>query len=204
MGSEHRPSQKVKKALEEYRAKRDFAVTPEPKDSEGSKSGRLFVIQKHDATSEHFDLRLELDGVLLSWAVPKGPSLDPATRRLAMRTEDHPVAYGDFEGVIPEDEYGGGTVMLFDQGRWEPNDDPHEGLEKGKLSFEVKGTRMKGNWALVRSGNVGGGDRESWLLIKEKDNHTGQKDLADKHKTSAVTGRSMEEIAQEESPEGQG
>src|SRR5512145_2734871 len=122
--------------LEEYRRKRDFAKTPEPRPARatGRQSGLSYLIQKHDATRLHYDFRLELDGVLLSWAVTKGPSLNPADKRLAVRTEDHPLAYGTFEGTIPKGEYGGGTVMLWDRGSWEPEGDPHAALKKGHLA----------------------------------------------------------------------
>src|SRR6478609_6807151 len=152
-------------ALEEYRRKRDFKKTPEPP-GQVSKSGRKlsYLIQKHDATRLHYDFRLELDGVLLSWAVTKGPSLNPADKRLAVRTEDHPLAYGSFEGTIPEGEYGGGTVMLWDTGTWEPVGDPHAGLKKGHLSFTLQGQRLRGRWDLIRM--RGDNKRENWLLIK--------------------------------------
>ena len=131
--------------LVEYRRKRDFTVTPEPSGSAPPRgTGDSFVIQKHAATRLHYDFRLELDGVLLSWAVPKGPSLDPAEKRLAMRTEDHPVDYGSFEGVIPEGEYGGGTVLLWDRGTWEAVGDPRAGLAKGKLEFVLYGEKLHG------------------------------------------------------------
>ena len=129
------------------------------------------MIQKHDATRLHFDFRLELDGVLKSWAVTRGPSLDPAEKRLAVRVEDHPLDYGAFEGTIPEGEYGGGTVMLWDVGTWAPDGDPHEGLRKGKLSFVLDGERLKGGFALVRMRkDRAKSARENWLLIKERDN----------------------------------
>src|SRR5215208_2744579 len=139
----------AERSLATYKAKRDFSKTPEPRDR-GKSRGGLFVVQHHWATREHYDFRLELDGVLLSWAVTKGPSIDPADKRLAVRTEAHPLAYGKFEGIIPEGQYGGGTVMLWDEGSWKPHGDPHEGLKKGHLSFELRGKRMRGNWALVR------------------------------------------------------
>ena len=137
-------------ALKTYREKRDFARTAEPAGKAKNKSGHRFVIQKHDARRLHFDFRLELDGVLKSWAVTRGPSLNPADKRLAVRTEDHPVEYGTFEGTIPKGQYGGGTVMLWDEGTWRPQADPHEGLKKGMLKFELDGKRLKGGFALVR------------------------------------------------------
>ncbi|MCA9294399.1 MAG: hypothetical protein KDA20_11360, partial [Phycisphaerales bacterium] len=128
-----------------YEAKRDFERTPEPTGAqEATDFGRLYVIQKHDATNLHYDLRLELDGVLLSWAVPKGPSLDPTVKSLAVHVEDHPVAYGSFEGVIPQGEYGGGAVMVWDRGEWEPINEPHEGLKKGDLKFRLYGEKLGG------------------------------------------------------------
>jgi bifunctional non-homologous end joining protein LigD len=186
-------------ALEEYKRKRDFKKTPEPGPGRIRKSrgGLSFVIQKHDATRLHYDFRLELDGVLLSWAVTRGPSYDPADKRLAVRTEDHPLAYGGFEGIIPEGEYGGGTVMLWDNGVWEPVGDPHEGLKKGDLKFVLKGQRLQGRWVLVRMRTQE--KRENWLLIKEKDERVMRGEKAakflDKHAFSVTTGRRMEEIA---------
>src|SRR4029434_8229690 len=135
----------------EYRRKRDFSVTPEPSGRAAPRgTGRSFVVQKHAASRLHYDFRLELDGVLKSWAVPRGPSLDPGEKRLAMRTEDHPVEYGSFEGVIPEGEYGGGTVLLWDRGTWEPMGDPHQGLAKGKLDFVLRGKKLRGRWTLIK------------------------------------------------------
>lgn len=139
----------VKDLLSDYRSRRDFRTTPEPKGARKKSSGSIYIIQKHDARRLHFDLRLELDGVLKSWAVTKGPSLDPADKRLAVRTEDHPVEYAGFEGVIPKG-YGAGTMMLWDKGEWEPKEDPHEGLKRGSLKFLLKGERLKGGFALIR------------------------------------------------------
>jgi bifunctional non-homologous end joining protein LigD len=155
-------------ALEEYRRKRDFKKTPEPPRGriKTRKGGLSYLIQKHDATRLHYDFRLELDDVLLSWAVTKGPSLDPADKRLAVRTE-HPLSYGIFEGTIPQGEYGGGTVMMWDEGTWEPEGDPRTGLERGHLSFVLHGERLKGGWGLIRM--RGDGKRENWLLVKETD-----------------------------------
>jgi bifunctional non-homologous end joining protein LigD len=192
--------------LKHYRQKRDFTTTLEPSgDTAGvagsAPSGELrFVVQKHDATRLHFDFRLELDGVLKSWAVTKGPSADPADKRLAVRVEDHPLDYGEFEGTIPEGQYGGGTVMLWDQGTWEPVGDPHEGLEGGDLKFKLNGKRMKGEWVLVhmkgRDQKTGHGPRENWLLIKHKDNHaSGEDALTEKFTTSVETGRDIAGIA---------
>jgi bifunctional non-homologous end joining protein LigD len=141
-------------ALEKYRAKRNFKVSPEPKGAPKkgkSKSELSFVVQKHQASHLHYDFRLEWEGVLVSWAVPKGPSLDPAVKRLAMAVEDHPLEYGSFEGVIPEGEYGGGTVMVWDHGTWEPEVDAADGLKNGELKFSLHGKKLRGSWALVRT-----------------------------------------------------
>ncbi|SFP14448.1 DNA ligase D [Tranquillimonas alkanivorans] len=187
--------------LETYRAKRNFDVTPEPEAKVVEAGGdRLsFCVQKHAARRLHYDFRLEHEGVLLSWAVTKGPSVDPADKRLAVRTEDHPLDYGDFEGVIPEGNYGAGTVMLWDQGWWEPLHDIDDGLKKGKLHFRLHGARMEGGWALVRMRGSRKGDakRENWLLIKESDDVADDRGelLLNKFKRSVSTGRKMDEIA---------
>jgi bifunctional non-homologous end joining protein LigD len=184
--------------LATYNAKRDFKKTREPKGLRGRKTGNRFIVQKHDATRLHYDFRLELDGVLKSWAVTKGPSLDPEDKRLAVRTEDHPLAYGDFEGTIPEAEYGGGTVMLWEDGTWEsiPGKDPRKTLEEGHLHFILHGKRMKGEWLLVRMKPRPKEKRENWLLRKIDDDHAGGSgDLVDNEVTSVVSGRSMAEIA---------
>jgi bifunctional non-homologous end joining protein LigD len=184
--------------LAEYKRKRNFQKTPEPP-AKKSRAGKGFsyLIQKHDATRLHYDLRLELDGVLLSWAVTKGPSLNPADKRLAVRTEDHPLEYGKFEGTIPKGEYGGGTVMLWDRGKWSPKGDPHEGLKKGHLAFTLQGERLTGGWDLIRM--RGDGKRENWLLIKEKDgaalDPADAGDFLEKETTSIATQRSMQEIS---------
>ena len=133
-----------------YTAKRDFAATPEPRGQAGEADGNRFCVQKHDARRLHYDLRLELDGVLKSWAVTRGPSLVPGEKRLAVHTEDHPIEYLTFEGVIPKGEYGGGTMILWDQGQWMPESDPHKGYAKGHLDFTLQGERLKGRWHLVR------------------------------------------------------
>jgi bifunctional non-homologous end joining protein LigD len=173
--------------LEKYKAKRNFTSTPEPSGdvklaSERAKKepgkGLFFCVQKHLASHLHYDFRLEYKGVLLSWAVPKGPSLDPKTKRLAMHVEDHPIEYGTFEGVIPEG-YGAGIVMLWDQGTWTPQaDDVDAALKKGDLKFTLDGYKLKGSWVLVKTGGryPGGGDR-SWLLIKHKDEWAGEVDI---------------------------
>jgi bifunctional non-homologous end joining protein LigD len=187
------------RSLDAYEKKRDFDVTPEPRAELVEAGGdRLsFVVQKHDASRLHYDFRLELGGVLLSWAVTKGPSADPSQKRLAVRTEDHPVSYGGFEGTIPKEEYGGGTVMLWDNGWWEPLHDPEEGLKEGKLHFRLHGARMKGGWALVRMRGKKAEKRENWLLIKERDDFAGRTAdaLTNKHRTSVTTGRAMRAIA---------
>jgi len=191
--------------LKDYRGKRDFAKTAEPsgestREDTGTTGPLRFVVQKHDATRLHYDFRLELDGVLKSWAVTKGPSADPADKRLAVRVEDHPLDYGDFEGTIPEGEYGGGTVMLWDEGTWEPIGDPHAGLEQGDLKFTLHGKRMKGEWVLVhmkgRDQKTRNGARENWLLIKHRDAYAKAGDgLTEKFTTSVDTGRDLEGIA---------
>ena len=192
--------------LETYRAKRNFHVTPEPrgKVARGAKHELSFVVQKHEASHLHYDFRLELNGVLLSWAIPKGPSLDPADKRLAMHVEDHPIEYGDFEGVIPEKQYGGGTVMLWDRGTWRPKEDPVAGYEKGHLKFELDGENLKGGWTLLRTrGSKYGGKSgdKAWLLIKDRDRYArpGSPSIVETAAKSVTTGRSMEEIAAERS-----
>ncbi len=185
--------------LEAYRAKRDFGRTREPiggaRTPAQAPEGGLYVIQKHRARRLHFDFRLELDGVLKSWAVTRGPSLDPAEKRLAVRTEDHPLEYGSFEGTIPKGEYGGGEVMLWDRGTWTPKGDPHEGLEKGQLKFELHGERLKGGFSLVRLRNREKEKRENWLLVKERDERADRSsDPIQKWTKSVVTGRTFEEI----------
>src|SRR6266576_4737224 len=168
-------------ALEEYKRKRDFKKTPEPEGVVAPKRPeRFYCVQKHLASHLHYDFRLEHNGVLLSWAVPKGPSLDPKTKRLAMHVEDHPFAYGEFEGVIPEG-YGAGIVMLWDKGTWTPEvDDVDAALKKGDLKLTLDGYKLKGSWVLVRTKGkwAGGGDR-SWLLIKHRDDWAGEVDIAD-------------------------
>ena len=185
--------------LREYERKRDFSVTPEPRGSRPRSGGRRYCVQKHAASRLHYDFRLELDGVLLSWAVPKGPSLDPADKRLAMQTEDHPIEYADFEGVIPAGEYGGGTVVLWDQGEWEPVGDVRQAYRAGALKFVLHGQKVRGGFALVRIKTKGQKAREdgrSWLLIKEKDADArpGYR-VVDEEPLSVVSGRSLEEIA---------
>jgi bifunctional non-homologous end joining protein LigD len=193
----------AREQLKTYQSKRDFTKTAEPsgKTAKKRKAGGLsFVVQKHDATRLHYDFRLELDGVLKSWAVTKGPSTNPADKRLAVHVEDHPLDYGTFEGTIPEGEYGGGTVMLWDEGTWEPIGDPHAGLKKGDLKFVLHGKRMKGEWVLVhmkgRDTKSKSGARENWLLIKHRDEYATEKDgLTEEFTKSVTTGRDLEGIA---------
>ena len=188
--------------LQAYRAKRNFQKTKEPSDDAPvASSDRLrFVIQKHDATRLHYDLRLELDGVFKSWAVTKGPSLDPHDKRLAVEVEDHPLAYGDFEGTIPKGEYGGGTVQLWDRGFWEPEGklSAERQLQKGDLKFTLKGKRLHGSFVLVRMrSDRDGGKRTNWLLIKHRDEHAvdGDGEAVLKAETSVASGRKMPAIA---------
>jgi bifunctional non-homologous end joining protein LigD len=189
-------------ALTDYRKKRDFDKTPEPsgaKAAEKKTAGSLqYVIQKHRATQLHYDFRLEWNGTLMSWAVPKGPSLDPSVKRLAMAVEDHPVEYGGFEGVIPEGEYGGGTVMVWDTGTWEPEQGDVEGaLEKGDLKFKLHGKKLSGSWVLVRTRGFGSSSgRSSWLLIKHRDAYASTEDVTMAEPRSAVSGRLLAEIAE--------
>ncbi|MGH7279116.1 MAG: DNA polymerase ligase N-terminal domain-containing protein, partial [Candidatus Rokuibacteriota bacterium] len=176
--------------LAEYNRKRRFDVTPEPAGTKraATKSAALqFVVQKHRASHLHYDVRLEHEGVMLSWAVPKGPSLDPAVKRLAMRTEDHPMDYNEFEGVIPEGEYGGGTVMIWDRGTWEPGSpDPARALARGDLKFRLHGRKLSGSWVLVRTR----GDRQ-WLLIKHRDAAAGPADVTVTRPLSVASRRTM-------------
>ena len=187
-------------SLKEYRKKRSFNVTPEPEggsEARPSSSKRLtYVIQKHQASHLHYDFRLEWNGVLLSWAVPKGPLLDPSVKRLAMQVEDHPVEYGSFEGVIPEGEYGGGTVMVWDRGTWTPEvPDVDAALQKGDLKFTLHGVKLKGSWVLVRTRGFGG--KPSWLLIKHRDQFASKRDITVEEPRSALSGRALAEIARD-------
>ncbi len=173
--------------LAEYKAKRDFGKTPEPGPKRGKAKGNSFVIQKHAARRTHFDFRLEHDGVLKSWAVTKGPSLNPADKRLAVHVEDHPIEYGRFHGQIPEGHYGAGRVQIWDRGWWEPMEDPRAGYRRGSLKFRLHGRRLRGGWALVRlrargddprdSGKERSG-KENWLLIKERDSYVREGEAA--------------------------
>ena len=188
--------------LARYNAMRDFAKTAEPRGEIAKGGGRTFMVQKHDATRLHWDLRLEIDGVLKSWAVTRGPSLDPREKRLAVRTEDHPMSYATFEGTIPKGEYGGGTVMLWDRGTWAPVPGKSaKDLEKGHLHFTLDGERMKGEWLMIRLKPRGKETRENWLLRKIDDAHAGATDaLVETGLTSVATGRTMQEIAEGKSP----
>ena len=179
--------------LEAYNAKRRFDRTREPRGKLAKTTGHRFVVQQHDATRMHYDFRLELDGVLLSWAVPKGPSLSPAVKRLAVQTEDHPVSYRDFEGEIPEGEYGGGTVIVWDRGRWRPEGDPREGLDQGQLSFHLDGEKLRGRFSLVRTGGKARrGPRSSWLLFKRSDEHArsgAEAEITERQPESVISGQ---------------
>ncbi|WP_239804562.1 DNA ligase D [Croceicoccus hydrothermalis] len=189
--------------LADYNAKRDFSRTSEPAGDPGEPGGNRFIVQKHDATRLHWDLRLEIDGVLKSWAVTKGPSPDPEIKRLAVRTEDHPLSYAGFEGTIPDGEYGGGTVMLWDRGTWQPVEGKSaDDLGDGHLHFILSGERMKGEWLLVRMKPRKGERRENWLLRKIEDIHAQSGDpLVDRCLTSVSSGRSMAEIAADADPQ---
>ena len=195
--------------LEEYRRKRDFARTAEPRGARRKAASKLqYVIQKHAASHLHYDLRLELDGVMKSWAVPKGPSLDPSVKRLAMQVEDHPIEYNTFEGTIPKGEYGGGTVMVWDRGTYtyggEDDGDAVEalrrGFAKGDFKVELRGKRLKGSWVLVRT-RRGDSKRPQWLLIKHRDEAAQPgSEVVEEFLTSAATGRTMDEIAAGKKP----
>jgi bifunctional non-homologous end joining protein LigD len=192
MGSSN--SSHVGKKLEPYRAKRSAGKTLEPFGSESRARPRLFVVQQHDATRMHWDFRLELGGVLVSWAVPKGPSADPNEKRLAVHVEDHPVEYADFEGVIPKDNYGAGPVIVWDKGIWTPLEDPEEGFKKGKLLFDLKGYKLRGVWTLVRTKTKGRGDAVSkdWLLIKHRDEYSSASTVYSNE--SVLSGLTLEEL----------
>lgn len=186
--------------LDVYRQKRDFRTTAEPKGRKGRKGGHSFVIQKHDATRLHYDFRLEMDGVLKSWAVTRGPSLVPSEKRLAVHVEDHPLDYGDFEGTIPKGEYGGGTVIVWDRGTWTPLGDAHKAYAKGHLEFELDGEKLHGRWHLVRMHGKPGEKRENWLLIKGDDEFAvpeDKDDLLEERPESVKTGRDIEDVAGE-------
>ncbi|HEY6034563.1 MAG TPA: non-homologous end-joining DNA ligase, partial [Kofleriaceae bacterium] len=188
---------KASAKLSKYRAKRDFDITAEPSGAQAAAAGHRYVIQQHAARRMHYDFRLELDGVLLSWAVPKGPSLSPKERRLAARTEDHPLDYHDFEGIIPAGQYGGGTVSVWDRGSWEPEDGDaaaRKGLAAGKLTFVLHGEKLHGRWHLVRTKPQG--KQESWLLFKGRDDAADDKlDIITAKPASVKTGRTLDQIA---------
>jgi bifunctional non-homologous end joining protein LigD len=198
-----------KDKLREYHRKRDFKSTPEPTGGATVKRQKrkakvklpIFCVQKHLASHLHYDFRLEHKGVLLSWAVPKGPSLNPKDKRLAMQTEDHPLDYGDFEGVIPEG-YGAGIVVLWDQGTWEPeSDDVDRALEKGDFKFKLNGVKLKGSWVLVRTrGYASNGPSRSWLLIKHRDDWAGDVDVTELAPRSVKTDRDFAEILASDEP----
>ena len=204
-------------ALEEYKKKRNFTKSPEPEGKVAERKGRerFFCVQKHLASHLHYDFRLEHNGVLLSWAVPKGPSLSPKDKRLAMKVEDHPFDYGEFEGVIPEG-YGAGIVMLWDRGTWTPeSDDIDAALKKGDLKFTLNGYKLKGSWVLVRTGGRPGppssgrksgrwgdprGDTRSWLLIKHRDDWSGDLDITEFAPKSVKSNGDFEDILAEDTP----
>jgi|HubBroStandDraft_6_1064221.scaffolds.fasta_scaffold43547_4 bifunctional non-homologous end joining protein LigD len=189
-------------SLEKYKQKRNFLVSPEPSgkphEATSAKRDLLYVIQKHRASQLHYDFRLEFNGVLLSWAVPKGPSLDPSVKRLAMQVEDHPPEYGSFEGVIPEGEYGGGTVMVWDSGKWIPeSEDVAVALQKGDLKFTLVGKKLRGSWVLVRTRGFGSKVDKSWLLIKHRDKYASEKDITAAEPRSVLSKKLLADIARE-------
>jgi len=190
-------------SLAKYYEKRDFKNTSEPAGNVKAKSAGkrklTFVIQKHRATQLHYDFRLEFGGVLLSWAVPKGPSLDPSVKRLAMQVEDHPIDYASFEGVIPEGQYGGGTVMVWDRGTWiAESEDTETALKKGDLKVTLEGEKLHGSWVLVRTRGFGSTGGKSWLLIKHRDRFASNIDITAQEPRSATSNRLLAEIASEE------
>ena len=192
-------ARKPSNPLAVYNRKRDFAKTAEPAGKIAARRGKAlrFIVQKHDASRLHYDFRLELDGVLKSWAVPRGPSLDPADNRLAVRTEDHPLSYATFEGPIPKGEYGGGTVMLWDRGTWEPlpGKDPAKTIREGHLHFTLHGERMKGEWVMFRLKPRGKEKTENWILKKVNDEFAGSPTgLIDTYLRSVKTDRTLDEI----------
>jgi bifunctional non-homologous end joining protein LigD len=191
--------------LEEYRRKRNFKKTPEPAGSPATSNGQLrYVIQKHAASRLHYDFRLELDGTLKSWAVPKGPSLDPADKRLAVHVEDHPIDYAGFEGTIPEQQYGAGHVIVWDKGVWAPAGDARQLFQQGRLKFKLDGEKLRGGWALVRMQGRESAGRENWLLIKERDDTAvpgyGDK-LVIERPESVLTGRTLETLQASAAPD---
>jgi bifunctional non-homologous end joining protein LigD len=189
--------------LREYHKKRRFDVTAEPKGREHKpkKVGKklAFVVQKHRATALHYDVRLEWNGVMLSWAVPKGPCYDPTVKRLAMQVEDHPIEYNSFEGIIPAGEYGGGTVMIWDQGTWIPESaDVDAALAKGDLKLELDGKKLKGSWVMVRTRGRPGDSKAAWLMIKHRDQWASKEDITELAPRSVVSNRLLVEIARDE------
>src|SRR5438445_1240764 len=189
--------------LDEYRKKRRFDVTKEPagKRVPAPRSGKrlVYVVQKHRATALHYDFRLEWKGVMLSWAVPKGPSFDPSVKRLAMQVEDHPIEYNKFEGIIPDGEYGGGTVMIWDAGHWTPEPaDVDAALKRGELKFRLEGKKLRGSWVLVRTRGRPGDSKPAWLLIKHRDEWTSTEEVTELAPRSIVSNRLLVEIARDE------
>ncbi|WP_327393364.1 MULTISPECIES: DNA polymerase ligase N-terminal domain-containing protein [unclassified Streptomyces] len=190
--------------LRTYRGKRRFDRTAEPQGGSGPHSDEpRYVVQIHDATSLHFDFRLEWDGVLKSWSVPKGPSMDPKVKRLAMPTEDHPLDYRTFEGVIPRGEYGAGSVIVWDEGSYEPlSKDFGKALEKGHISFRLHDGKLRGDWALTRFRSGDDGEREAWLLVKENDSHASSRGTPDPWRVrSALSNRSLKRVAEDSDAE---
>jgi len=186
------------KSLATYNEKRNFGITSEPRGRKAKAGGNSFVVQKHAATRLHYDFRLEVDGVLKSWAITRGPSLVPGEKRLAVQTEDHPLDYGDFEGNIPKGQYGGGAVLVWDRGTWQAEGDPHKGLAKGHLDFALDGTKLKGRWHLVRLKPRPREKNDNWLLIKSDDDaarHAGDPDILEEKPKSTKTGRTIEQVA---------
>lgn len=204
MGRVAKSTERSSGGLETYRAKRDFARTPEPAGAPAPEpgpepvpsTGRRFVVQRHRARRLHYDLRLEVDGVLVSWAVPRGPTLDPAARRMAVHVEDHPIEYADFEGVIPRGEYGGGDVIVWDRGTWEPygTDDPAAAVAAGELHADVHGSKLRGRLVLVRRDDAGKGGKEQWLLLHKRDEHAVEGWDAEDHPASVLSGRTNDEV----------
>jgi bifunctional non-homologous end joining protein LigD len=191
-------------SLKKYREKRNFNISPEPQGNskagqqEKAKPDLIFVVQKHRASQLHYDFRLEYNGTLVSWAVPKGPSLDPSVKRLAMQVEDHPIEYAKFEGVIPKGEYGGGTVMVWDIGTWtQEQSDVEAALKKGDLKFTLYGKKLRGSWVLVRTRGFGGSSKPTWLLIKHRDKYASDVDITQTKPKSVLSGRLLADIAKE-------
>jgi bifunctional non-homologous end joining protein LigD len=189
-------------SLKTYREKRNFSSSPEPQGAANGPTGNkpsseaIFVVQKHRATQLHYDFRLEHNGTLLSWAVPKGPSLDPSVKRLAMQVEDHPIEYAQFEGTIPKGEYGGGTVMVWDIGAWTPEQpDADAALKKGDLKFTLHGKKLHGSWVLVRTRGFGSSSKPSWLLIKHRDKFASDVDITATKPKSVLSGMLLADIA---------